>query len=104
MAASTRIKVLKTPVAAPNAYAVCERFQGSVRRECLDHLFVLGQRHLYRVIKTYDDYFNRERPHQGLDQRVPLPVASDALGLDRSQPIRVFPVLGGLHHVYRRAA
>jgi putative transposase len=104
VAAGAGIKVLKTPVAAPNANAVVERFQGSVRRECLDHLFVLGQWHLYRVIKTYVDYFNRERPHQGLDQRVPIPVAFDSSGLDRSHPIRVFPVLGGIHYVYRRAA
>ncbi|MEP7289665.1 MAG: integrase [Chloroflexota bacterium] len=57
-AAGARIKVLKTPVAAPNANAVCERFQKSVRRECLDHLFVLSQRHLYRIIHVYVSYFN----------------------------------------------
>ena len=56
VAAGAGIKVLKTPVAAPNANAVCERFQESVRRECLDHLSVLGQRHLYRMIKAYVTY------------------------------------------------
>ncbi len=75
-----------------------------MRRECLDHLFVLGQRHLYHMIKAYVAYFNRECPHQGIDQDLPVPSNSDALASDGPQPIRVFPGLGGLHHVYRRAA
>jgi transposase InsO family protein len=104
VAASTGIKVLKTPVAAPNANAVCERFQKSVRRECLDHLFVLGQQHLHRVIKAYVDYFNGERPHQGIGQRIPIPLNSDSPGWRSAQPVHVFPVLGGLHHTYRCAA
>ena len=91
-------------VEAPNANAVCEQFQESVRRECLDHLFVLGQRHLYRIIKAYVAYFNLERPHQGLDQGLPIPSDSISLASDSAQPIRVFPVLGGLHYFYRRAA
>ncbi len=103
-AATSGIKVLKTPVAAPNANAVCERFQESVRRECLEHLFVLGQRHLYRMIKAYVAYFNLERPHQWIDQCLPIPSDSVSLTSDSPQPIRVFPVLGGLHHIYRRAA
>ncbi|MEP7285790.1 MAG: integrase core domain-containing protein [Chloroflexota bacterium] len=98
------IKVLKTPVAAPNANAVCERFQKSVRRECLDHLFVLSQRHLYRIIKAYVAYFNQERPHQGLGQHIPVPPDPCSWVLDTSLPIHAFPVLGGLHHIYRRAA
>jgi putative transposase len=104
VAAGAGIKVLKTPVAAPNANAVCERFQESVRRECLDRLFVLGQPHLYRIIKAYAAYFNLERPHQGIDQGRPIPSSPVSPGAASAQPIRVFPVLGGLHHVYRRAA
>ncbi|MCX6027606.1 MAG: integrase core domain-containing protein, partial [Chloroflexi bacterium] len=65
------IEVLKTPYRAPKANAVCERFLGSVRRECLDHLLVVGDRHLHRVIKEYVEYFNRARPHQGIGQRIP---------------------------------
>jgi putative transposase len=75
-----------------------------VRRECLDHLLVLGQRHLYRMVKAYVTYFNQERPHQGLAQRIPSPTAPLLLDPDPSQLITVLPILGGLHHVYRRAA
>ena len=56
------------------------------------------------MIKAYVDYFNRERPHQGIGQRIPMPLDSDALNLGSPQLVRVFPVLGGLHHVYRCAA
>jgi putative transposase len=96
--------MLKTPVAAPNANAVCERFQKSVRHECLDHLFVLSQRHLYRMIKAYVSYFNQERPHQGITQRIPTSSAHASPASDAIQHIMTFPVLGGLHHIYRRAA
>ena len=78
----------------PNANAVCERFQKSVRQECLDYLFVLGQRHLYRIIKAYVAYFNLERPHQELDRGLPIPSNSIFLASDSAQPIRVLPVLG----------
>lgn len=99
------IEVLRTPVRAPKANAICERFIGSVRRECLDHMLVFNDRHLYQVIDEYVCYFNHARPHQGLGQRIPEPVE------DTSNPIRgstqmivSHPVLGGLHHDYRRAA
>ena len=89
-ASGARIKVLKTPVATPNANAVCERFQKSVRRECLDRLFILSQRHLYRIIQTCVSYFNQEHPHQGLDQRIPISSDSISPALYNSQPICVF--------------
>jgi hypothetical protein len=72
-----------------------------VRRECTDHLLILGERHLSRVLREYVAYFNRERPHQGLGQATPVP-APAARG-NRAGPVRVRPVLGGLHHTYRRA-
>jgi putative transposase len=98
------IEVLKTPFRAPRANAYCERFVGSLRRECLDHMLVFGARHLHRVIREYVQYFNTQRPHQGLGQRIPivppLPVVQAPDGL------RVYsqPVLGGLHHHYTLAA
>jgi putative transposase len=103
VAAGANIKVLKTPIAAPNANAVCERFLGSVRRECLDHLLLVGQRSITRVLKEYVDYFNHLRPHQGINQRIPEP----SLVPERSkQPTRITrtPILGGLHHAYQPAA
>jgi transposase InsO family protein len=99
-----QIDVLKTPVEAPQANAICERFIGSVRRECLDHVLILSERHLHRVIGEYVAYFNRARPHQGIGQRIPDP-PEDTLSADRSSSRIVgYPVLGGLHHDYRRVA
>jgi putative transposase len=98
------IDILKTPVCAPKANAVCERFIGSVRRECLDHVFILSERHLQRLMREYVDYFNHIRPHQGIG-RIPDPLNADQIDVSRSdQPVIAVPVLGGLHHDYRRAA
>jgi len=102
VAAASGITILRTPVRAPRANATCERFLGSVRRECLDHLLVLGERHLARVLREYVAYFNRARPHQGLSQALPEPPADESGR--HTGPIRAVPVLGGLHHTYRRAA
>jgi transposase InsO family protein len=104
LAAATGIAVLRTPVHAPRANAVIERFLGSVRRECLDHLLVLTEAHLRRVLRVYVAYFNHARPHQGLDQRMPIarePTEQAPRGQGR---VAAIPVLGGLHHTYRRAA
>ena len=68
VAAGSGIEILRTPYHAPKANAICERFLGSVRRECLDHILVLGESHLYRVIKEYVAFFNQARPHQGIDR------------------------------------
>lgn len=105
VAEDRQIEVLKTPVEAPRANAICERFIGSVRRECLDHILILSERHLHRVIGEYVAYFNHARPHQGIGQRIPDP-PEDLLSADMELPSRIvgYPVLGGLHHDYRRAA
>ena len=103
VAAASGIAVLRTPVLAPRANAIAERFLRRVRRECLDHRLLLGEGHLRRALREYVAYFNQSRPHQGRGQRVPAPS-----GLPR--PVRrnvgeviAVPVLGGLHHAYRRA-
>jgi putative transposase len=59
------IDVIHTPYQASLAKSICERFIGSLRRECLDHVLVLGMRQLVRVLIAYVDYFNRSRPHTG---------------------------------------
>jgi putative transposase len=102
VAAASGIEVLRTPYRAPRADAVCERFLGSVRRECLDHLLILGERHLARVRRECVAHFNRDRPHQGLAQATPEPLPGGR-GY-REGPVHAVPVLGGLHHAYRRAA
>ena len=104
MAEASGIAVLRTAYRAPKENAVCERFLGSVRRECLDHLLVLGEAHLRWILQEYVRYFNAERPHQGLRHRVP-DRAGGALPQPRAgERVRAVPVLGGLHHTYRRVA
>ena len=103
VAVGSRITVLRTPIRAPRANATCERFLGSVRRECLDHVLVLGEGHLRRVLREYTAYFNSARPHQGLGQAVP-DARGSAPRSSPAAPIVATPVLGGLHHDYRRAA
>ncbi len=71
LAATSGIRVLRTPIRAPRANATCERFLGSVRRECLDHILVLSEAHLRRVLRAYGAYFNAARPHQGIGQAIP---------------------------------
>jgi hypothetical protein len=57
----------------PNANAYAERWVRTVREECLNHLLILNQSHLRRVLKTYTEYYNETRPHQGMGQRIPVP-------------------------------
>ncbi len=104
VAAGTGIDVLRTPVKAPRANAVCERLLGSVRRECLDHMLIVSEAHLHRVLMEYATYFNRSRPHQGIEQRVPDAENKPGPPAHTSRKVVSFPVLGGLHHEYRRAA
>jgi transposase InsO family protein len=96
------VRVIKTPVRAARANAVSERWVGSARRECLDHILVLGQRHLHRVLHTYAEHYNRERPHRsvGLDPPCPARPESDTI----EQHVRRRDLLGGLIHEYHRAA
>src|SRR5262249_3465811 len=101
VATATGIDHIHTAYRAPRMNAVVERFLGSVRRECLDHVLVLSELHLLRVLREYVTYFNTARPHQGLQQRVPEAPAGPTVGTGL---IYAPPVLGGLHHSYRRAA
>jgi transposase InsO family protein len=103
LAESSGIRELKTPIRAPRANAVCERFIGSLRRECLDYRLILHSAQLRRVVGEYVDYYNRSRPHQGIEQRIPAhyhqPNQPSASG-----KIIAWPILGGLHHAYSRSA
>lgn len=93
-------RVIKTAVRAPNMNPVGERFVGSLRREAVDHVLLLGEEHLGKVAGQYALYFNKARPHQGIGQRIPDGPANDS----RDGKIIAIPVLGGLHHDYRRVA
>jgi putative transposase len=101
LAAATSVEDVRTAYRAPKENAVCERLMGSVRRECLDHMLTLNERHLLRVLSEYVQYYNSARPHQGLHQRIPDPPASPG---STTGAVHATPVLGGLHHSYARAA
>jgi transposase InsO family protein len=100
LATHSGIEVIQTPFRTPQANAYCERFMGSLKRECLDHSLVLHQRHLKRLVSEYSVYFNEERPHQGIQQRIPN--RADSLPIKGSGYIRSVAFLGGLHHGYSR--
>jgi putative transposase len=98
-------EVIRTPIQAPNANAVAERWVGTVRRECLDHLLIGGRRQLLRVLHHYVEHYNRHRPHRSLGlsaperserDREPEPLVAGQL--------RRRDVLGGLIHEYDHAA
>ncbi len=101
VAATSGIKILKTPYHTPRANAICERFLGSVRRECLDHLFILQEKQLHRVLGGYAQYFNQARPHQGITQQIPERYGEPVLPDQDEGKILALPVLSGLHHDYR---
>jgi putative transposase len=96
------LAVVKTPVRAPRANAVAERWVGTVRRECLDHVLVVGRRHLQRVLVAYTEHYNRARPHRALGLQPPdresEPAAAEGIR------VRKQDVLGGLIHEYERVA
>ena len=72
--------------------------QGSLRRECLDHIIILGERHLSTVLAEFVAYYNHDRPHRTLGLETPVSNVRSLSGEVRSRPI-----LGGLHHAYERA-
>ena len=78
-----------------NGYA--ERLIGSIRRECVDHIIVLGEAHLRRILRSYADYYNRVRTHRSLDKDAPVRRLVQRTGVINSRAI-----LGGLHHHYAR--
>jgi len=76
-----------------------ERLIGSIRRECLDHVLILSEAHLRRILRAYADYYNRARTHLALDKDAPLSRPVHATG-----QVVTIALLGGLHHQYARMA
>jgi transposase InsO family protein len=101
------LSMLKTPFRAPQANAFCERLVGSLRRECLDFLIPLNERHLRRFLKEWVAHYNKGRPHSSLGPGIPQPTAGEAgkrlsgYGIPRDHQVLAEPILGGLHHQYR---
>jgi putative transposase len=104
VAATSGIKILKTPYHAPRANAICERFMRSVRQECLDHLLIFQEKELQRVLNAYAAYFNQARPHQGIGQQIPEPSQSALSSHQAGEKVIALPAVGELHHDYRWAA
>ncbi len=97
---SENIEVIQTPFRAPKANAFAERWVRSVREECLDQLLVLSRGHLCRVLREYVDIYNQTRPHQGLQQRTPVPITD----IKEEGEVCRREVLGGIIHDYYRMA
>lgn len=100
---SEGVRVIRTPVRAPNANAYAERWVRTARADCLDHLLIFGRRHLERVLRLYVPHYNGHRPHRALgltppDRRGEVPTAV------RPVESRRRDLLGGLIHEYRAAA
>ena len=104
---ATGTRILRTAIQAPRMNAICERLVGTLRRELLDRVLILGEAHLRTVLADYQTHYNTARPHQGIAQRVPdsecrapLVTATDS-GVER---IRRKTVLNGLINEYMQAA
>jgi len=105
--ASMGCRVLTTPVRAPQANAFCERLIGTMRRECLDWLIPLNERHLRLVLREWVAHYNPGRPHASLGSGIPDPspewIRPVPVGHHLPERCRVVgtPILGGLHHEYQ---
>jgi putative transposase len=98
------VRVIRTPIQAPNANAHAERWVRTVREECLDWLLIAGRRQLERVLRTYVDHYNRQRPHRALALDCPDPAPKLRSFPAGTAHIRRRDRLGGLLHEYTRAA
>ena len=102
------LRILKTPVRAPQANAFCERVIGTIRRECLDFIIPMSEWHVRPILREWVGHYNRGRSHASLGPGIPegsivAPVVRESNG--RSVPARcrvaATPILSGLHHEYR---
>lgn len=106
-AAAIGLRAIRSPYHAPKANAFCERAIGTMRRECLDWIIALGERHLRAVVREWKDHYNHARPHMALGPGIPdpperLPAAPSPHPhrLPEGARVRSKPILGGLHHEY----
>ena len=100
--AGNGMRIIKTPVRSPRANSFAERYVGTLRRECLDHLLIYGERHLRRILAEYSRHYNEHRPHQSREQRPPLHEPGQTI--DVTARIKRRQVVHGLINKYRRAA
>ncbi len=101
---SCNIEEVRTAYRSPWQNPYIERFVGTLRRELLDHVIVLSERHLNRLVREYlEQYYHSARPHQGLDGGTPVAIKKPNVA---AGPLKLisFPICGGLHHRYERVA
>jgi putative transposase len=106
---SMHLRVLTTPVRAPQANAYCERLTGTIRRECVDFMIPLSEQHLRRILAEWVPHDNRGRPHASLGPGIPdepsiVVPRSTGHRLPHGHRVADTPILGGLHHEYRLEA
>jgi len=95
-------RIIKAPVRSPRATSFAERYAGTLRRECLGHLLIYGERHPSRLLAEYTQHYNGHRPHQSREQRPPLHKPGQPI--DVTARITRRQVVHGLISEYRRAA
>ena len=100
--AGSGMRIIKTPVRSPRANSFAERYAGTLRRECLNHLLIYGERHLRRIVAEYARHYNEHRPHQSCEQRPPL--YEPGQPVDITSRIRRSQVVHAPINEYRRAA
>jgi transposase InsO family protein len=104
---SMGIRVLRTPFRAPQANGFCERLIGTIRRECLDFLIPINEKHLKKVLTEWVTHYNRGRPHASLGPGIPDPNSDHGRVRPYGHEIPIDhrvvakAILGGLHHEYR---
>ena len=96
------VRIIKTPIRSPRANSFAEQYVGTLRRECLDHLLICGERHLWRTLTQYAQHYNEHRPQQSREQRPPLHEPGQPV--DVTARIKRRQVAHGLINEYRRAA
>jgi transposase InsO family protein len=100
---ATDIRIIRTPVRAPRANAIAERFVGSVRRELLDRILITNRRHAAAVLRQDEQHYNSHRPHRTLGQAAPLrPLPQPTMS--ETNTVRRRDRLGGLLHEYQQVA
>ena len=94
---------MRTAFRSPWQNGVAERWVGSIRRELLDHVIVMNERHLRRLVRDYVRYYNEDQTHMALGKQTPV-MRTVAPPVPISAKVRALPRLGGLHHRYEVAA
>jgi putative transposase len=97
------MRIIRTPIRAPNANAYAERWVGTLRRECLDRILIVNRRHLEQVLRAYTAHYNRHRPHRSLSLQPPDQQPAAAVPVP-ARRIHKHELLGGLINEYKAAA